>query len=81
MRAITLALLKAASSRPNCAARTRDADRSVYRLFRANAFKNGMRAVTAGERTHSLNGFVATLAHNIGCAEFLSERAAIRMAT
>src|SRR5437763_13001542 len=62
-------------------ARTRDFYRRGHRLLIADALKNSMYAVAAGQRFDALGRFPTALAHHVGGAEFLCQRDPIVVTT
>src|SRR5207249_6799715 len=64
---------------PHGATRTGDADRGAHGLVGADALDDGVDAEAAGQRAHARDGLLATLAHDVRCAELLRDRKSTRL--
>src|SRR5439155_262580 len=65
---------------PHGATRTGDADRGAHGLVGADALDDGVDAEAAGQRAHARDGLLATLAHDVRCAELLRQGNPVGMA-
>jgi hypothetical protein len=63
----------------DCTTWTRDAESREHRLFEADSLEDGVDAKAVGELAHALDGLLASLAHDVRCAELPRQRDSLGM--